>query len=139
MVNATGTFKETQNHALLEAAINIITSILLVKYIGIYGVLIGTTISFLVRDCLFVWFVNKKILNREIIHSLTIIMRSVVLILIVVFVNKYIVSYVFSMSWVTWILCGFLTIIITSIIVVCYILIFDKNSMTLIKKFLKLN
>ena len=139
MVNATGTFKETQNHALLEAAINIIISILLVKYIGIYGVLIGTTISFLVRDCLFVWFVNKKILNREIINSLTIIMRSVVLILIVVFVNKYIVSYVFSMSWLTWILCGFLAIIITSIIVVCYILIFDKNSMTLIKKFLKLN
>lgn len=121
MVNATGTFKETQNHALLEATINIVCSIFLVKYIGIYGVLLGTSISFFVRDCLFVWFVNKKLLNREILGSLKVIIKTIVFIMILVFVNKYVVKCVFAMSWLTWIFCGFLTTIMTIIIIISYI------------------
>lgn len=139
MVNATGTFKETQNHALLEATINIVCSIFLVKYIGIYGVLLGTSISFFVRDCLFVWFVNKKLLNREILGSLKVIIKTIVFIMILVFVNKYVVKCVFAMSWLTWIFCGFLTTIMTIIIIISYILIFDKNSMKLIKQILRIN
>lgn len=139
MVNATGTFKETQNHAILEAVINIIFSIILVNYIGIYGVLIGTTLSYFVRDILFIWFVNEKLLNRHIYNSLKKIMKSIIMITILVIVNSYIIKSIHVISWFDWLLSGVLTTIITFIIVVSYIILFDKKSMELIKKFLKIN
>lgn len=66
IVTAAGHYKETQNHAIVEALINIVVSIILVNVYGIYGVLIGTIVSFLYRDVMFVWYTNRCILKRSI-------------------------------------------------------------------------
>lgn len=51
--DASGLFQNDKYKALVEAAINLIVSIVLVKYWGIAGVFVGTTISF-VSTCLWV-------------------------------------------------------------------------------------
>lgn len=137
MVNATGKFKETQFHAILEATINIVASIILVKYIGIYGVLLGTTLSFFVRDFLFVWFVNKEIIDRPIIVSITHIFKSVFILLFVTIINCYIVKIINITTWLKWILSGCINCMLTSMLILTYIFIFDKDVFFAVKKILK--
>ncbi len=55
LVIAAGHFRETRGRAILEAAINLIVSIVLIGPLGIEGVLLGTIASYLYRttDCIF--------------------------------------------------------------------------------------
>jgi len=57
-------FKLTQNRCIIEASINLVTSVLAVYFWGIYGVLIGTIIALLYRMNDMIIYANKKILHR---------------------------------------------------------------------------
>lgn len=63
MINAAGHFKETQWRAILEAVINITVSLLLIKPLGMYGLLIGTICSFAYRTTDIIYYSHKHILN----------------------------------------------------------------------------
>lgn len=56
--------KETIPRAILEDAINLTVSVLLVSRIGIYGVLIGTIVALLYRTNDIIIYANRKILHR---------------------------------------------------------------------------
>lgn len=58
-------FKQTQWRSILESAINITVSLVAVKFLGIYGVLIGTIAALLYRTNDMIIYANKKILNRN--------------------------------------------------------------------------
>ncbi|MBQ8894618.1 MAG: sugar isomerase [Clostridia bacterium] len=60
-----GHFKETQWRSLLESAINLVLSLALVYFLGIYGVLIGTVVALLYRANDIILYSNHKILNRS--------------------------------------------------------------------------
>ncbi len=57
--------EQTINRAIIEAVINLSVSILLVNFIGIYGVLLGTIVALLYRSNDMIIYANKKILNRS--------------------------------------------------------------------------
>lgn len=59
MVETAGKFKETRNGAILEALINIVVSILLVNFIGLIGVVIGTIVALLFRTVQYALYVDK--------------------------------------------------------------------------------
>lgn len=58
-------FKETQLHAIIEMAINIIVSIICALSFGIYGVTIGTISALLFRTTIMIIYANKNILHRN--------------------------------------------------------------------------
>lgn len=60
-----GEFQNTRSHALLEAIVNLVVSIVGVQIVGIYGVLLGTIAALLVRNILMINFAFKKILNMS--------------------------------------------------------------------------
>lgn len=68
MVLAAGHFKETQASAIIEAGINIMTSVLLVKTYGLMGVAIGTLLAVLYKTLYLVWYLSKHIIKRELHH-----------------------------------------------------------------------
>ncbi|GLG91686.1 sugar isomerase [Sellimonas catena] len=57
-------FKLTQTRCIIEAIINLMTSIIAVYFLGIYGALIGTIVALLYRMNDMIIYANKKILNR---------------------------------------------------------------------------
>lgn len=59
MVETAGRFRETRNGAILEALINIIISISLVKFIGLIGVVIGTIAASIFRTVQYALYVDK--------------------------------------------------------------------------------
>lgn len=66
LINIAGHFLKTQNRAMIEMTINIIVSLVCVKWLGIYGVLIGTIVALLYRTNDIIIYANRKILNRSI-------------------------------------------------------------------------
>ena len=65
LITNAGHAKETINRAVIEAVINLGTSIVLLYFIGIHGVLIGTMLALLYRTNDMIIYANKKILKRS--------------------------------------------------------------------------
>lgn len=138
-ISAMGLFWFTRYNAFLAAIINIVASIILAGYLGIKGVLIGTTIS-LISTC--IWFepymlfkhgFHKSVLiyfKKYLQYSFSVIISAFITTLICLFFNK--------ISWVTLIERGIVCIIIPNVI---FYIWFRKTSelkylLSIIKKIL---
>lgn len=64
VINYAGHFKQTKHHAMIEMCINLVVSIVGVKFYGIYGVLIGTSAALLFRTNAMIIYASKKLLKR---------------------------------------------------------------------------
>lgn len=64
-VNTAGHFKQVKMFAVHEAIINLLLSVILVQFIGIYGVLIGTIAGAAYRTPLIVNYANRQIIQRQ--------------------------------------------------------------------------
>lgn len=69
VINFAGHFRQMQWRTVLESAINIIASIVLVWKLGIYGVLLGTIIAYLYRTNDIILYANKNVLKRSAWHT----------------------------------------------------------------------
>ncbi len=70
MIHISGHFKQTQNSAIAESVLNIIISVILVKPLGISGVLLGTLLASLYRTNYLIMYVYKnKIVDKSISGS----------------------------------------------------------------------
>lgn len=66
VISYAGHFKQTQWRSLVEAIINLGTSLILVLFFGIYGVLLGTIIALLYRVNDIIFYTNHKLLKRSV-------------------------------------------------------------------------
>ena len=64
VIDLSGDFKNTKKQSILESLINLITSIVLVRYFGVYGVLIGTIVALIYRTNAIILYVNHTIIKR---------------------------------------------------------------------------
>ncbi|QXJ38650.1 hypothetical protein BV455_01994 [Parageobacillus caldoxylosilyticus] len=118
LIISAGHFAETKYRALAEAAINLSTSLLLVHFLGIYGVLVGTVISFIYRTIDTIIYSNRKILKRSIRISLVRIIRNIILgIMVVIISSKFI--HISTDDWFGWsvkgVLCSILALFIITL------------------------
>ena len=65
MAYQSGVFKEISKYAYVEAILNILISIVLVKYMGLVGVAIGTLISMAYRTLMQVYYLKDHLLFRS--------------------------------------------------------------------------
>lgn len=134
-----GKFKETLSHTIVESSINLISSLILVNIIGIYGVLLGTILALLYRTTIILIYANKEILQRSAIKTFAIYIVN-----IIIFIAVYLVLKIIPItinSYLDFILMGL--ILTPSVLIVFFIinsLIFKsegKYFISLTKRFLK--
>ena len=65
LVQAAGHYKETKNGSAVEAIINLTVSLILVNFIGISGVIIGTLAANIFRTTQYGYYISKHILGRS--------------------------------------------------------------------------
>lgn len=66
-VNSAGLFKETKICPIIESVVNLSLSLILVNYIGLAGLLIGTFVAYIVSDyCIRPVLIYKHIFEREV-------------------------------------------------------------------------
>lgn len=82
VIFASGHFKQTRNGAFIEAFVNIIISLILIKPLGLIGVAIGTLFSMVLRSFQYILYLKYNILDRRLsisIKKLIVMILSVVL------------------------------------------------------------
>ena len=110
LIVGAGHFRETQKYIVLEAIINILISLILVRRYGLIGVLIGTIISHMVADPGYINHAYKVILGK----SSDIIQKRIVR-NIIIFILLSIVEYNFVKvveNWIVLILVGVIILFI---------------------------
>lgn len=63
MVQAMGAFSETKRFFYIEAVINIVISVILVNFVGLVGIVIGTLLAMIYRTAVFAQFVYKDVIQ----------------------------------------------------------------------------
>lgn len=83
LINADGLFKDNKKHIFICATTNLVLSIILIKYLGIDGVLLGTIIAFILNILLKTNLISKKILKDiKLISVLKYFIISIILFLV---------------------------------------------------------
>ncbi|MGF0101182.1 lipopolysaccharide biosynthesis protein [Bariatricus sp. SGI.019] len=139
MLMAAGHYKETKNAAIIEAIINITVSLLLVKRMGINGVLIGTVCSYFYRTVDMIGYVGKNIVNETLTISISRVIRNLVIMFFAFWINCRI-SYCVK-NWLEWFVYAMVVGIICVIIFGLTNTIFEpkmtKNVINIIERVLK--
>lgn len=65
IIEYSGDFKKTRTHAIWEMAINIVSSIVAIRLMGICGAILGTIVALLYRGIVTIYYSNKNILKRS--------------------------------------------------------------------------
>lgn len=65
VVLAVGHYKQTQTSAIIEACINLATSIFFVLKYGLCGVAVGILIAMIYRTCYLAWYISRKVISRD--------------------------------------------------------------------------
>lgn len=132
-------YKETQNGALLECIANIVISVILVQFVGLEGVAIGTFVAMFLRCVFEVWYLSKHLLYRKIVKFIKLIFvngcvafSSVMLSALFSFIIK---------TWGAWIISAFVYSMLTGIIAIVIYYVFYKKEilwiLSLMKQMLK--
>ena len=66
VVSAAGHYKQTRLGAIVEMALNLGLSLILVKPLGLIGVALGTFVAMSFRTVYTVWYLSKHILHRPV-------------------------------------------------------------------------
>ena len=102
MVLAAGHYRQTQWSAIIEAMINIIVSVVLVRRFGLVGVAVGTLAAMLYRTTYLAWYLSKDILNRSMKYFFKHIVVDAACAVLTLYITKGI-SLV-GISYVAWII-----------------------------------
>ncbi len=94
LITVTGNARKTQGRSLAEAIINLIASLVLVQFFGIYGVLAGTIIALLYRMNDMLIFASRHILKRKVIAGYKNIFVNGLLFIGIVLINENITLHV---------------------------------------------
>ena len=138
LINISGDFKETQKGAIIEAVINLVVSVILFFFtpLGIYGLLIGTVISYIYRsiDVIRYSYVNVIKENfRGLIKKIFI--NTTVMILL--YLNFHCLFKLHALSVIDWIIKAIYISIITMFSFIVVNFIFNKNEILNIVHILK--
>lgn len=133
LVNVKGLFKDTKNRAVLEATINLLVSLLLVKKLGIVGVLIGTICSYSYRTFDFIVYTSKKILNSSSWISIKIIVINISLSIVAITVCKELFC-IDAITYLQWVKYAIKVSIVIGCILISGNYIFNHKQVKEIKK-----
>lgn len=117
MINAAGFFAETKKAATIEAFLCIVTEVILVQFIGIYGVMIGNIISAIWRGFEMILFTNKNIISRKSKKSIIRIIKSIICISLIYGIFSIFLNFENIEGYIKWILSACIVGIISTIII----------------------
>lgn len=132
---ATGHFKETSKYAYIEAGLNIIISVAMVRQFGLAGVAIGTVLSMIYRMIMHVVYLKKNILYRPIRKFLS----NLVVFLIPVLISSFAFQLIrfATPTYIHWILLAMITAALVAITMGISLVVFKRDLLKRVFKLVK--
>ena len=116
LVQGSGHYKETKTGAYLEAGINLVTSVVLVQFVGIVGVAIGTLLANIFRTVQYAIFIDNHIVSRGKIVFVKRIIWTVINVLLTFFLASIYMQRITIGNWFIWIVCGCVTFLLSCVV-----------------------
>lgn len=132
VVQAKGAFAETKKYYYIEAFINISISVILVNYIGLVGIVIGTLLAMIYRTIVFASYVYKNVIHNRMIHFVYRMIVTIFSIMINYFICVQIVTRFLCDNYLQLFILGVIVALITFITtsltqMICYSKLFKKS------------
>lgn len=105
LILAAGHYKQTQWRAILEAAINLVVSLILVRPLGVAGVVIGMLVSYLYRTTDVILYSAKRFVPGTLKKTLKRIAVNAVAAAVLITGGVLLIPQVMT-GWMTWLLCA---------------------------------
>lgn len=136
MIFVAGHYKQTQNSAIIEAVLNITISIVLVLYLGIVGVAVGTLVAVTYRMVYLAFYLRKNILMRP----LSSFFKHIIIDIIAIGVSLFATSkfQLTDTSYTSWIIMALkVAPIVGAIVVLLNIVFYKKLTKSAFSKFFR--
>ncbi|MFW3332804.1 lipopolysaccharide biosynthesis protein [Aerococcus viridans] len=127
LVFAAGNFKETQFSSIIEAALNVGISILLVNKFGLIGVSIGSLSAIFYRTLYLVFYLSKNITNRPILLFFKQLFIDCIAYILIVFAGNFVIPQIGSSNFFEWVICAISICLIAILILIIINSIFYNN------------
>lgn len=137
LITIAGHAKATQWRSAAEAVINLVSSIILVQWLGIYGVLLGTIIALLYRCNDIIIYANKKILHRSPMKTYGKLFANFLIFGGIVLLEQMMKERLFQIdSYLTFGVAGIVCTVISVVLYFGIAIIVDRDILMLLKRFL---
>ena len=132
MICAAGHYRETQGRALTEAALKMAVSVLLAGTLGIYGVLIGSLVSFTYRSVDMIIYNHKHLVRNTGKRTGQRLLRNSAATAAVFLLLRGLPDRM--LSWQSWIGCAVVTGMTSAAVIIAVNLIFERSIWETIRK-----
>ena len=120
LISVAGYSRATQNRSILEAALNLGVSLILVNIIGIYGVLIGTIVALLYRTNDIIIYANVKILKRSPWITYKKILANFLIFSLIIIAERYLCSWLLD-KCISYLYLAMIAVPVTLVVCIIYI------------------
>lgn len=116
-----GLYDKDKYVAIIQAIINIVASLILVKYYGIAGVFIGTLISYIVPFIVKPFIIYKYMFSKNVIEYFKLMFKQIIVLLIASLIVSFINSKIYlSSALLLFIVRGTISVVIPLIIILIF-------------------
>ncbi len=129
ITDAVGHFRQTRNGALMEAALNIIISLIGVIHFGLIGVAFGTMVATIFRSVQYAVYMSKNIIRRSIFHFIKHVVLCVLTALVVYGISRFFVIRHMELTVVSWIGSAILVAVLAFVLTIMVNMIFYREEM----------
>ena len=126
IVKAAGQYKETQLASIVEAAINVVTSIVLVTRFGLPGVAVGTIMAMMFRLIYHVIYIHNNIIFRKYRYFFKQLFVDLCTVGIIVIISKFVT--INDANYLTWCCSAVIVCALSAIVILLLNLIFYPKS-----------
>ena len=136
LVQGAGHYKQTKVGAYFEAGINLVLSIVLVQFVGIVGVAIGTLVANIFRTCQYAIYSDSHLVKRGKTVFIRRILWSAMNVALIYFSSTYVLSFFTCESWSKWVLSAFFITLFAIIVTFVSSILFYRRDMIGVKNIL---
>lgn len=129
LVQGVGHYKQTKRGAYFEAGLNLISSIVLVQFIGISGTAVGTLLANVFRSFQYAFYIDDHIIDRGKKAIFKRVLWIVLNLSLSCIVAHFALGKMASRGWIQWIVSGIIVAALSSIITVITSSVFFKDDM----------
>lgn len=128
MIQSAGHFKQTQSSAIIEAVLNICTSIVFVKLFGLIGVGVSALVAMVYRTAYFILYLSRHILHRGISKTMKNILVDILSCIIMVTSTMWVT--LTNITYLSWIVMAIKVFAICAVEVLLINLVIYRNNIT---------
>ena len=132
-----GHYQQTKKMAAVEPIVNLTASIILIKFLGLYGVLAGSIISGFYWIITFVKYSNNQIMLEKSNRSFVFLGMVISLTFGVAILQSFVLSFLRIDNYLMLMLSGFISITISGLVCLIYTAIFKRNEFKILVEFFK--